>query len=153
VIAALFQTFEKPLPSLTEAEYTSDLTNLGTLQDTVLAQGRRIEWGLLNPDDFRDLFDQAFQVFCDNLCEFFGAYRDALNAELGFGNFGQLAAFNDMVAEVQAFCDNPGSAGSDPFRRIQQEVNAFCQTYQDPADVARCIDLFQDLLQQSTGGP
>ncbi|MHC4766599.1 MAG: FecR domain-containing protein [Planctomycetota bacterium] len=153
VIAALFQTFQTPLPSLTDAEYTSDLENLGTLQDAVLAQGRRIEWGLLNPDDFQDLFDQAFQLFCDNLCEFFGAYRDALNAELGFGNFGQLAAFNDMVAEVQAFCDNPGSAGSDPFRRIQQEVNAFCQTYQDPADVARCIDLFQDLLQQSTGGP
>jgi hypothetical protein len=57
-----------------------------------------------------------------------------------------------MVADVKAFCANPGTA-DDPFRRIQQEVSAFCQTYQDPADVARCIDLFQDLLQQGAEGP
>jgi hypothetical protein len=148
VIAALFETFQKPLPSLTEAEYTSDLENFGTLQDPVLQQARRIEYGGTNPIDPTPFIEE----FCRNACEFFGSYRDALNDELGFGNFGQLAAFNDMVADVKAFCANPGSAGDDPFRRIRQEVNAFCQTYQDPADVARCIDLFQDLLQQGTGG-
>jgi hypothetical protein len=149
VIVGLFQTFQKPLPSLTESEYTSDLENLGTLQDKGLSQGQRIENGLTGLEGIEEFVDdQAFQMFCSHVCEFFGTYRDALNGELGFGSFEQLAAFNDMVAEVKAYCANPGSAGDDPFRRIRQEVNAFCQTYQDPADVARCIDLFQDLLQQ-----
>ncbi|MHC4081608.1 MAG: FecR domain-containing protein [Planctomycetota bacterium] len=153
VLAQLFQTFQKPLPSLTDAEYTSDLTNLGTLQDRVLQQGRRIEYGLTGVEGVEEFIDDmAFQMFCANVCEFFGTYRGALNEELGFGSFGQLEAFNDMVADVKAFCANPGTA-DDPFRRIQQEVSAFCQTYQDPADVARCIDLFQDLLQQGAEGP
>jgi hypothetical protein len=153
VLAALYQTFQKPLPSITEAEYTADLTNLGTLQDPVLQQSRRIEYGLTGLEGVEEFVDnQAFQMFCANLSEFFGAYKGALNEELGFGSFGQLEAFNDMVAEVAAFCANPG-ASDDPFQRIQQEVNAFCQTYQNPDDVARCIDLFQDLLQQGAGGP
>ena len=154
VLVTLYDTFQKPLPSLTEAEYTTDLKDTGTLQDKGLRQGRRIEYGLTGLEDIEDLIDDlAFQMFCSNVCEFFGTYRDALNTELGFGSFGQLAAFNDMVADVKAFCADPGSAGGDPFRRIQQEINAFCQTYQDPSDVERCIDLFHDLLQQGTGGP
>jgi hypothetical protein len=154
VLVALFETFQKPLPSITEAEYTTDLKDIGTLTDKGLQQGRRVEYGLARVDDIEDIVDDLrFQTFCNNVCEFFGVYQDALNAELGFGSFGQLAAFNAMVGEVKAFCANPGSAGGDPFRRIQQEVNAFCQTYQDPSDVARCIDLFHDLLQQGTGGP
>jgi hypothetical protein len=154
VLVALFETFQLPLLSLTEAEYASDLKDTGALQDRGLQQGRRIEYGLTRIEEIEEIVDDlAFREFCNNACEFFGVYRDALNSELGFGSFGQLAAFNAMVGDVKAFCANPGSAGSDPFRRIQQQVNAFCQTYQDPSDVARCIDLFQDLLQQGTGRP
>jgi hypothetical protein len=154
VLVALFETFQTPLRSITEAEYTTDLKDSGTLQDRGLQQGRRIEYGLTGVDNIEDIVDDlAFQMFCNNVCEFFGVYQDALNAELGFVSFGQLAAFNAMVGEVKAFCANPGPAGGDPFRRIRQEVNAFCQTYQDPSDVARCIDLFHDLLQQGTSGP
>jgi hypothetical protein len=91
VLAQLFQTFQKPLPSLTDAEYTSDLTNLGTLQDRVLQQGRRIEYGLTGVEGVEEFIDDmAFQMFCANVCEFFGTYRGALNEELGFGSFGQL---------------------------------------------------------------
>jgi hypothetical protein len=136
VLVALFETFQKPLPSITEAEYTTDLKDTGALQDKGLQQGRRVEYGLTSVENIENIVDDlAFQQFCNN------------------ASFGQLAAFNAMVGEVKAFCANPGSAGGDPFRRIQQEVNAFCQTYQDPSDVARCIDLFHDLLQQGTGGP
>jgi hypothetical protein len=154
VLVALFETFQTPLPSITEEEYTTDLKDTGALQDKGLQQGRRVEYGLTSVENIENIVDDlAFQQFCNNACEFFGVYQDALNSELGFGSFGQLAAFNAMVGDVKAFCANPGSAGSDPFRRIQQQVNAFCQTYQDPSDVARCIDLFQDLLQQGTGRP
>jgi len=155
VLVALFNTFQQPLPSLTEAEYTTEMSDTGTLQALVVKEGRRVESGVAGTETTEEMVNTLspeVQLICNNLTEFFGAYRDELAGELGFNSFGQLSAFNDMAVDVAAFCNNLEGFQGDPFDVIIAQVAAFCQTYETAAEIQHCESLFHSLIDNALGG-
>jgi len=155
VLVALFETFAQPLPSLTDAEYTTEMSDTGTLQGLLAKEGRRVDQGVTSTEMTEDMVDELspeVQLICNNLTEFFGAYRDVLAGDLGFSSFGQLSAFNDMAVDVAAFCNNLDGFQGDPFAVITAQIEAFCRTYDTTTEIERCQSLFHDIIDNALGG-
>ena len=155
VLVALFNTFQTPMLSLTEAEYTTEMSNTGTFQGLVVREGRRVDQGFTSTEITEQMINKLspeVQLICNNHTEFFGAYKDGLAGKLGFNSFDQLSAFNDMAADVATFCFNLEGFEGDPFDVIIAQVEAFCQTYDTMTEIEHCESLFHDLIDDALGG-
>ncbi|MCZ6812233.1 MAG: FecR domain-containing protein [Planctomycetota bacterium] len=86
-------------------------------------------------------------LVCDNLHEFFFAYQNVLDSELGFDSLIQVFLFSQLVDEIQAFCEQLEQFDGNPFQNILNQVTAFCHTYSSSPEVELCISLFHDLVQ------
>ena len=151
VVAALFETFELPLPSMTQQEYLAQLTDDAFLQNPTL---RRVENATSGQERVKRIIDELspeVRLICDNVNEFFGDYRMSLAEELGFESFSQLADFFGLMDDVAAFCEGLDSFQGDPLEAIDTRVTAFCQSYDRPEDVERCRSLFHELLMDQLG--
>ncbi|MFB3137818.1 MAG: hypothetical protein ACE10B_01180, partial [Phycisphaerales bacterium] len=85
-------------------------------------------------------------LVCDNLHEFFIAYQNVLDSELGFNSVLQVFQFSQLVDEIQAFCAQLEQFDGNPFQHILNQVTAFCHTYSSSPEVELCISLFHDLV-------
>jgi hypothetical protein len=149
VIAALFETFLRPRPALSQGEYASELVDEAFLRDPRLQWQRDVEHGLASTQRVQDFvltLSPEVQFICNNLAEFFGAYFQSLAFQLGFESLEQIDTFYDLVEDIASFCAHLEGFTGDPFEEITQQIDAFCQTYSDPLDVERCKALFHDLL-------
>ena len=86
--------------------------------------------------------------------EFFVAYQNVLDNELGFDTLVQVFLFSQLVDEIQAFCEQLEQFDGDPFQFILNQVSAFCHSFtpapgHDPTspEIELCISLFHDLIE------
>ena len=158
VEAALGKTVSRPISgALSETELLAELqseravdySRIGLESTVALVSSFEPPEDGMPPEGFL-----LAMLICDNFNEFFVAYQNVLDSELGFDTLVQVFLFSQLVDEIQAFCEQLEQFDGDPFQFILNQVTAFCHSFtpapgHDPTspEIELCISLFHDLIE------
>lgn len=158
VEAALGKTVSRPISgALSETELLAELqseravdySRIGLESTVALVSSFEPPEDGMPPEGFL-----LAMLICDNFDEFFVAYQNVLDNELGFDTLVQVFLFSQLVDEIQAFCEQLEQFDGDPFQFILNQVSAFCHSFtpapgHDPTspEIELCISLFHDLIE------